>query len=99
MMGEEQIKQVMRSMIEISEEELNDFLRQCIIKTFKRQEILSWPGLVPNEIFFINKGLIRVMVINADGVEHTIHFTEPKQAKTRALSVEKWIPQILLGKG
>jgi signal-transduction protein with cAMP-binding, CBS, and nucleotidyltransferase domain len=70
----EQIRQVMKQMIDVSEEELNDFLSQAIIKTFKRQEILSRPNSIPNEIFFVNKGIIRVLITDSEGTEHTIHF-------------------------
>lgn len=70
----EQIKQVMKKMISISEDELNDFLSQAITKTFKRQDIISRPNAIPNEIFFINKGLIRVLTTDNEGTEHTIHF-------------------------
>jgi signal-transduction protein with cAMP-binding, CBS, and nucleotidyltransferase domain len=75
----EQIKQVIKQMISITEDELNDFLDQAITKTFKRQEIVSRPNAVPNEIFFINKGLIRVTVTDNDGTEHTIHFALENQ--------------------
>ncbi len=57
-----QIEQVIKQMIDISEDELNNFLDQSITKTFKRQEILSRPNAIPNEIFFINKGLLRVCI-------------------------------------
>ncbi len=75
----EQIRQVMKQMINVSEDELNDFLNNAVIKTFKRQEILSRPNVVPNEIFFINKGLIRVLVTDNEGTEHTIHFALENQ--------------------
>ena len=51
----EQIRQVIQQMIAVSEDELNNFLNQAITKTFKRQAIISQPGAIPNEIFFINK--------------------------------------------
>jgi CRP-like cAMP-binding protein len=70
----EQIRNVMKQMIDISEDELNDFLSQALVKTFKRQEILSRPDVVPDEIFFINKGIIRVLITDNEGNEHTIHF-------------------------
>jgi len=66
-------------MISISEDELDDFLNQAIIKTFKRQETISRPNAIPNEIFFINKGLIRVVISDKEGTEHTIHFALEKQ--------------------
>lgn len=75
----EQIKQVMKQMISVSEDELNDFLSQAITKTFKRQETLSQPNATPNEIFFINKGLIRVLITDNLGTENTIHFALENQ--------------------
>jgi CRP-like cAMP-binding protein len=75
----EAIRQVMKSMIDVSENELDEFLCQCITKTFKRQETVSHPGAIPNEIFFIVKGLIRVLIIDNEGKEHTIHFALENQ--------------------
>jgi signal-transduction protein with cAMP-binding, CBS, and nucleotidyltransferase domain len=75
----EQIRQVIKQMINISEDELDSFLNQCIIKTFKRQETLSRPTAIPNEIFFIEKGLIRVFITDNEGTEHTIHFALENQ--------------------
>jgi len=75
----EQIKQVMKQMISVSEEELNDFLRQAVTKTFKRQETVSRPKAIQNEIYFINKGLIRVLITDHEGTEHTIHFALENQ--------------------
>ncbi len=75
----EQIRQVMRQMINVTEDELNAFLSQAVITTFKRQEILSRINAVPNEIFFINKGLIRVLITDNEGTEHTIHFALENQ--------------------
>lgn len=66
-------------MITISEEELKGLLSSCFIKKFKRKEILSHPGLIPNEIFFINEGIIRVLVNDQSGEEHTIHFALENQ--------------------
>jgi signal-transduction protein with cAMP-binding, CBS, and nucleotidyltransferase domain len=75
----EQIRQVIKQMINISEDELDSFLNQSIIKTFKRQETLSRPTAIPNEIFFIEKGLIRVFITDNEGTEHTIHFALENQ--------------------
>jgi CRP-like cAMP-binding protein len=73
------IKNAIKQMIQASEAELNNFLGQAFTKTFKRQEILSRPNAVPNEIFFINKGLIRVTINDNGGNEHTIHFALENQ--------------------
>lgn len=70
----EQIRQVIKQMINISEDELNEFLDQTVVKNFKRNKILSRPNIIPNEIFFINKGIIRVLITDNVGTEHTIHF-------------------------
>jgi CRP-like cAMP-binding protein len=75
----EQIRQVMKQMINVSEDELIDFLNQAVIRTFKRQETISQPDDIPNEIFFINKGLIRVLITDNEGTEHTIHFALENQ--------------------
>lgn len=75
----EQIRQVMKQMIDVSEDELNEFLSVAITKTFKRQEIISRPASIPNEIFFINKGIIRVLITDNEGTEHTIHFALENQ--------------------
>jgi CRP-like cAMP-binding protein len=75
----EQIKKVMKQMIDVSEQELNSFLSLAFCKTFKRQENISLPNVIPNEIFFINKGIIRVLITDKEGTEHTIHFALENQ--------------------
>lgn len=74
-----QITQAIRQMIEISDSEVNDLLNRCITRKFKRYEIVSRPGIVPNEIFFINQGLIRVIVTDNDGADHSLHFALENQ--------------------
>lgn len=66
-------------MIDISDQELQDFLSRCVERTFKRHEVLSKPGIVPNEVFFINQGLIRVIVTDPEGVDHSLHFALENQ--------------------
>ena len=75
----ESIGQVIKQMIQISDQELNSFRNLTSQKTFKRQEIISLPGRIPNEIYFIYKGLIRVLITDNDGNEHTIHFALENQ--------------------
>ncbi|QNA45606.1 Crp/Fnr family transcriptional regulator [Lacibacter sediminis] len=70
----QQISNVIRQMINISDTELDDFLCRTFTKTFSRQELLSRPGAIPNEIFFINKGIVRVIITDNDGIDHTLHF-------------------------
>ena len=62
-------------MINASEEELNDFLKDCYVKKIKRRETLNRVGEVPNEIYFIRKGLLRCLLVDRNGTEHTVGFT------------------------
>lgn len=66
-------------MIDFDEEEINSFLAQTKQKTFKKNEIISPTGKIPQEIYFINEGLIRVLIIDQNGTEHTIHFALENQ--------------------
>ena len=75
----QQLKSVIKSMIDTSEEELNIFSDQVIYKKFKRNELITKPNIYPNEIFFITKGLIRVVILDNEGIEHTIHFALENQ--------------------
>ncbi len=70
----EQLKQVMQSMIGISNLEFDSFSSACQIKTYDKNEIVSLPQTIPNEIYFIKKGLIRVFINDDKGDQHTIHF-------------------------
>lgn len=74
-----QISQVIKSMIDITDDELNDLLCRCIVKSFKSYEVVSRPGVVPNEIFFINTGLIRVIVGDVNQHEQSLHFALENQ--------------------
>jgi CRP-like cAMP-binding protein len=75
----EQLRQVMKQMIRISDGELDAFLKRTVSKTFKRNEEISSPNTVPNDIFFITKGIIRVLITDNEGNEHTIHFAMENQ--------------------
>lgn len=75
----EQLIHTIRQMISISEEELERFLRDCYLKTFRRKERLSEPGKVANDIFFVTKGILRVTITDLGGTEHTIHFALENQ--------------------
>lgn len=73
------IREVMKQMINVSENELNSFLSPADFRLYKPKEILSKPDEIPQEIFFINKGIIRVMITDGEGAEHTIHFALENQ--------------------
>ncbi len=75
----EQLKEVIKQMIIISDDELNNFIGQTSLRTFKRKETVSQMNVIPNEIFFINQGIIRVLITDHEGTEHTIHFALENQ--------------------
>jgi CRP-like cAMP-binding protein len=68
------IRDVMRQMIQISDAEMEGFLSRCTTKTFKKRQPLNAPGVVPEQIFFIAKGITRTTILDHGGCEHTIHF-------------------------
>lgn len=75
----EQIRAAIKQLINISEKELDELLKGCYIKLFNRMGELSKPGETPQEIFFINTGIIRVVVTDNNGTEHTIYFAMENQ--------------------
>ncbi len=74
-----QITQAIRQMISITDDELNGFLADAVIKVYKPQHLLNKPGRVTDEIYFINKGILRVVIADTSGDEHTIHFALENQ--------------------
>lgn len=66
-------------MISISEEEMQQFLNECYVKTFRKKTYLSKENAVPQEVYFVNKGILRNVVTDNEGNEHTIHFTLENQ--------------------
>ena len=75
----EQIRQAIQQMIRITDDDLAFFLKDSVVRTYKRQELLSLPMVVPNEIYFINKGILRVIITDTEGTEHTVHFALENQ--------------------
>lgn len=75
----EQLRQTIRHMIAISDDELQGLLELCFLKTFRRKELLSQPGKVCDEVFFIKKGIIRVIIADKNGQENTVHFALENQ--------------------
>lgn len=71
----EQLKGAINSMIDISTDEMDIFLSDCYTRTYKRKEFLNDTGKVCNDVFFINSGTTRNVIIDNEGIEHTIHFS------------------------
>ena len=66
-------------MISISEEEAEIFMSKCYRRKFKKKEILSEDSKIIDEVYFIEKGIIRVKIFDLNGTEHTIHFAIENQ--------------------
>ncbi|MFM6935911.1 MAG: Crp/Fnr family transcriptional regulator [Flavobacteriales bacterium] len=75
----EQLKQAMQTMINISNEEFDHFSDACQVNILKKNDVLCSPLTIPNEIFFIKEGLIRVFINDDKGDQHTIHFALENQ--------------------
>ena len=66
-------------MISISDEEAETFMGMCFRKSFKKKEILSEDDKIIDEVYFIEKGIIRVKIEDINGIEHTVHFAIENQ--------------------
>ncbi|MEL7341047.1 MAG: Crp/Fnr family transcriptional regulator [Bacteroidota bacterium] len=75
----QQIREAIRQMIRVSDAELDQLLSYCSIQHFKRKSLLSQANEIPQEIFFINQGIIRTTIEDRDGREHTLHFALENQ--------------------
>ncbi len=68
------IREVMKQMIEVSQAELDVFLKDCFTRTYKRKDLLNEPYKRADHVYFINKGIIRVVIVDRQGTDNTIHF-------------------------
>ncbi|MEY5047877.1 MAG: hypothetical protein RLZZ175_1236 [Bacteroidota bacterium] len=75
----QQLIEVIRQMICVSDAEVQHFTQMLTLKNVKKNEVLSLPDTISNEIFFIKKGIVRVKIIDKEGTEHTIHFAMENQ--------------------
>ncbi|WP_431158254.1 Crp/Fnr family transcriptional regulator [Winogradskyella poriferorum] len=73
------LKNAIESMIEISQKEMDTFMSFCYKKSFKKKEILSDDDKFIDEVYFIEKGILRVKIIDLEGTEHTTHFAIENQ--------------------
>jgi CRP-like cAMP-binding protein len=75
----EQIRHAIKNLISISEDELNSLTSKFTSRTFKRNEITSLPNSILNEVYFVNTGLVRIIITDNKGKEHTLHFAMENQ--------------------
>lgn len=68
------IHQLISNYIEISDEEWSRFSALLQIKKFKKKTIILKEGVVCKEAYFINKGLLRMFLVDNKEKEKTFHF-------------------------
>ena len=73
------LKHTLSKMISISEEEAEVFMGMCYSKTFKKKTLLSEDEKYIEEVYFIERGIIRVKIDDLEGREHTVHFAMENQ--------------------
>ncbi len=54
-------------------------MAKCYRRTFKKKELLSENYKIIDEVYFIEKGIIRVKIYDLNSTEHTIHFAIENQ--------------------
>ncbi|PQJ76478.1 Crp/Fnr family transcriptional regulator [Polaribacter glomeratus] len=86
------IHKVISSYIEISDEEWAHYSSMLQVKEIKKKDIILSEGSVCKEVFFINKGLLRIFFVDNNGEEKTFHFALEKTFATDYKSFLKEIP-------
>lgn len=65
-----------KSQINASDDELKELISKCEIKTYKKKTIISKSNNTNQDLFFIEKGLIRLFITDSRGIQHTTHFAQ-----------------------
>jgi CRP-like cAMP-binding protein len=86
------IHKVISSYIEISDEEWARYSSMLCVKEIKKKSIILSEGIICREVFFINKGLLRIFFVDNNGEEKTFHFALEKTFATDYKSFLKEIP-------
>lgn len=70
---------IIQHMIELNDAELSAFRAGLVTRTITKRAILSQADTIPQEIYFIHRGIMRVMLTDHAGKEHSIHFASEGQ--------------------
>lgn len=73
------LENTIQNLIYVNPIEWEAFSSGFEIRSFKKQDWLSHSGAPVDEIFFVNKGIVRVVARDNNGEEHTIHFAAEGQ--------------------
>jgi CRP-like cAMP-binding protein len=86
------IHKVISTYIEMSEEEWVHYSSMLQVKEIKKKSIILSEGNICKEVFFINKGLLRIFFVDNNGEEKTFHFALENTFATDYKSFLKEIP-------
>jgi CRP-like cAMP-binding protein len=86
------IHKVISTYIEMSDEEWAHYSSMLQVKEIKKKTIILSEGSICKEVFFINKGLLRIFFVDNNGEEKTFHFALEKTFATDYKSFLKEIP-------
>lgn len=75
----ELLEKAVKQMISLTPAEADQFMAFCYRKAFKKKAILSDDDNFIDEVYFIEKGLLRVKITDLEGREHTVHFAMENQ--------------------
>ncbi|OEK00194.1 cyclic nucleotide-binding protein [Roseivirga sp. 4D4] len=75
----ELLKDTISNLISISDKEMDEFVSFCYRKSFKKKAILSDDDKFIDEVYFIERGILRVKINDLEGREHTTHFAIENQ--------------------
>ncbi len=70
------IQIAIKSLIEISNEEWDSYSAMFSTRQYRKKEVLLQSGKICDNIFFINKGLLRIFFLDKDGNESTFYFSQ-----------------------
>ena len=70
------IQIAIKSLIEISNEEWDSYSAMFSTRQYIKKEVLLQSGKICDNIFFINKGLLRIFFMDKDGNESTFYFSQ-----------------------
>lgn len=73
------LKSAISRMISLTEREAEELMSMCYRRKFRKKEILSEDETIINEVYFIERGILRVKIFDVNGTEHTVHFAIENQ--------------------
>lgn len=62
-----------RTLVDPDEEGLRRLMDRCTVRTVPRRHYLSRSGDSIDEVYYIHEGLVRVVLVDPGGTEHTSH--------------------------